>query len=63
MRYSVHRVYVSGRDGEAGFDNLRDAERDFDDAGAEEKVVSAELLDNQDPENPVVVRSFDTTMT
>ena len=54
--YTIHREYVSGRDGDKGFDNLADAERDFDDACADEKVARAELIDNSG-EEPVVLKA------
>jgi hypothetical protein len=47
-RYTVYRTYVSGRDGEATFDDLKAAEQDFDDAKSERTVVSAELIDAVD---------------
>lgn len=54
-RYTVYREYVSGRDGDKGFDDLTHAERDFEDAIADADVYRAELIDNASGA-PVVLR-------
>ena len=54
-RYTVYREYVSGRDGDKGFDDLRPAEMEFDAASGDRNVVRVELIDNADDANPVVL--------
>lgn len=45
-KYTVYRQYISGRDGDKGFDNLVDAKRDFNDACKDDNVMCVELIDN-----------------
>ena len=54
-RYTVYREYVSGRDGDKGFDDLRLAELEFDDTSGDRNIVRVELIDNSDEANPVVL--------
>lgn len=54
-RYTVYREYVSGEDGEKGFETLSEAEREFEDASDDRRVVSVELIDNVDAGNPSVL--------
>jgi len=56
MKYTVFREYVSGRDGDSGFDDLSAAEQDFDEATRAANVASVELIDNTGDEPKVIRR-------
>ncbi|WP_334151636.1 hypothetical protein [Hyphomicrobium sp.] len=53
-RYTVLTQYVSGGDGDSGFDNLKDAEADFEDTTNDRTKVSVELWDNSGDEPTLI---------
>lgn len=55
-RYTVLTLYVSGGDGDSGFDNLKDAQADFEDTGNDRTKVSVELWDNTGDEPKMIDR-------
>lgn len=59
-RYTVWHS-TGKRDGDAGFDSLRAAEIEFDDQAARDDVTEVELIDNDDPDNPVTIKRYDAT--
>lgn len=44
--FTVLTLYVGGGDGDAGYDTLEEAERDFEDTANDRTKVSVELWDN-----------------
>lgn len=55
-RYTVSTVYVSGRDGDDGFDTLVQAQADFGDTANDRTKVTVELWDNSGDE-PILIDS------
>lgn len=55
-RFTILTQYASGRDGDAGFDNLADAEADFADTTSDRTKVSVEMWDNSGDE-PMLIDS------
>jgi hypothetical protein len=53
-RYTVYREYVSGRDGDKGFNSLQDAQIDFETAASDSDVARVELIDNSGDEPKVL---------